>query len=404
MKKIVITNYNNSIISGIYEDNHFTEFTFSKQCGYQLGDIYIGRVSNIVKNINAAFIDIGKDVKCFYQLNDNEKYIFLNHKNSDKMNIGDILLVQISKEGIKTKLPSVSCTINIPGKYVVLVNDSNEVHISSRINKDLDSSIIDGLNELTKSSDNKIGFIVRTDAAEADCKSVLSEAKMLYEQYTQIFKYAFSRPAFTLMKKAESNYIGMINDCKISDIDEIITDVSDIYSILKDMYDISNPELSSKLRLYDDKLLSLSKLYSIDAGLKAATSKKVWLKSGGYLIIEPTEALTVIDVNTGKFSAPKKNKDMTFLKINMEAAYEIGYQLHLRNLSGIIIIDFINMNDVQLKEQWLTAFKEIIAKDNVRCTFVDITKLDLVEITRRKIRRPLHEIIADINNKEDKND
>lgn len=146
-----------------------------------------------------------------------------------------------------------------------------------------------------------------------------------------------------------------------------------------------------KLQFYQDPLLPLIKLYKLEAALEEALERRVWLKSGGYLVIEPTEALTVVDVNTGKYSG-KKNAEDTILKINLEAAAGTARQLCLRNLSGIIIVDFIDMAREEHKQQLLTALEEELKKDPVKTVLVDMTKLGLVEITRKKVRKPLHEV------------
>jgi len=149
----------------------------------------------------------------------------------------------------------------------------------------------------------------------------------------------------------------------------------------------------SKLQFYEDKLLSLSKLYSIDHKLEHALHEKVWLKSGGTIVIQPTEALTVIDVNTGKAINGKKNIEDNFLKINREAAKEIAKQLRLRNISGIIIIDFITMTIEEHKQILMEELDSYLRKDPIKTTLVDMTPLNLVEITRKKVRKPLHEQI-----------
>ena len=142
--------------------------------------------------------------------------------------------------------------------------------------------------------------------------------------------------------------------------------------------------------LYEDKLLPLIKLYRLEQVLKEATQERVWLKSGAYLVIQPTEALTVIDVNTGKYEG-RKNQQDTFLKINLEAAGEIAYQLRLRNLSGIIIVDFINMASGEYKETLLEELEKDLCNDPLKATLIGMTPLNLVEITRKKIRKPLRE-------------
>ena len=155
---------------------------------------------------------------------------------------------------------------------------------------------------------------------------------------------------------------------------------------------------AGNVRLYNDDMLSLSKLYSVEHRIENALSKHVWLKTGGYLIIEPTEAMTVIDVNTGKFDGNNKDREKTFYKINSEAVMEIARQLKLRNLSGIVIIDFINMEDENNRRELQKQLEKELAKDSVRTAFVDFTKLGLAEVTRKKIKRPLHEVLQHSNN------
>ena len=150
------------------------------------------------------------------------------------------------------------------------------------------------------------------------------------------------------------------------------------------------------MRLYEDKQLPLSKLYSTEQALERALKEHVWLKNGGYLIVQPTEALTVIDVNSGKYTAKKKCQDAGF-RVNLEAAKEAAHQIRIRNLSGIIIVDFINMDSNEEWKALLKEFKAYLEKDPIQTTLVDVTPLQLVEITRKKVRKPLHEVVAAIN-------
>ena len=178
-----------------------------------------------------------------------------------------------------------------------------------------------------------------------------------------------------------------IEDMNLSSDDEIVTDIPEIYDMLQE----SIPGIN--IRLYDDKLLPLYKAYSIESRIEDALKPCVWLKSGGYLIIEPTEALTVIDVNTGKFDGNEKEREETFMKINSEAAMEIARQLKLRNISGIILIDFINMyNDDNVKKLTKT-LADALKNDKDNTKFVDMTKLGLAEVTRQKIKKPLWESV-----------
>lgn len=169
---------------------------------------------------------------------------------------------------------------------------------------------------------------------------------------------------------------------------EIITDQESLYEQIKDYCHKNGIDIP--LRLYRDDLLSLSKLYSIESRLSAALESRVWLKSGGYLVIEPTEALTAIDVNSGKYDADREARE-TYLRINLEAAKEVALQLRLRNLSGIIIVDFINMQSWEDRKTLLDYLKRLTTQDRVQTKVIDMTPLGLVEITRKKIDKPLKE-------------
>ena len=163
-----------------------------------------------------------------------------------------------------------------------------------------------------------------------------------------------------------------------------------MYEEIKEFLEEHQPEDLEKLRLYSDKLLPLYKLYSIEKHVENALKERVWMKSGAYLVIQPTEALTVIDVNTGK-CIDKKRDDRAYLKINIEAAKEAARQIRLRNLSGIILIDFINLSSKELMDELMEYFGKELRRDPIATTLVDITKLQLVEVTRKKIRKPFHE-------------
>ena len=179
-----------------------------------------------------------------------------------------------------------------------------------------------------------------------------------------------------------------------TNLEKIITDIPEVYDSVRRYLGENEPGEAAKLEFYDDMQLPLNKLYSVESQISTALNKRVWLPSGGYLVIEPTEALTVIDVNSGKFTGNRKLKDNTYLKINMEAAVEIGRQLMLRNLSGIIVVDFINLNTFEEKKELMSYLADILKADTVPTSVVDMTRLGLVEITRKKIRKPLHEVIA----------
>ena len=205
------------------------------------------------------------------------------------------------------------------------------------------------------------------------------------------------RTCFSCLMAKPPAYLKRLSDLYTGEVEEILTDDRELLKQMTEYLEENQPEDTAKLRFYEDRLLPMNKLYSLERHLKEALGERIWLRSGGYLVIQPTEALTVIDVNTGKFMAGKK-KEAAFLKLNQEAANEAAHQIRLRNLSGIIIIDFINMEEKESEAQLLETLDHALRKDPIRTTLVDMTKLSLVEITRMKKERPLHESVREAIN------
>jgi len=391
--KIIIKKYRNHLISAIYDGKDLVQANVVEPEEQNiLGNIYIGKVDNIVKNINAAFIEIAKGVKCYFSLEENKNPIFTKSNNSTKVKIGDELIVQVSKEAIKTKAPVVTSNFNLLGKYMILIHGRPGVGISTKITSE---EIKTKLKELLKPFHNEeYGFIVRTNAQDATDELILKDINNLVEKYNHIREYEIHKTRFTLIHQEVPNYVKDIRDNLSGSIDEIITDEPAIYDYMKDYLKEHQPEDSHKLRFYDDPMISLTNLYSLQHKLDQATKPHVWLKSGASLVIQPTEALTVIDVNTEKAIAGRKNTQDTFLKINLEAAVEIARQIRLRNLTGIIIIDFIDMEDDSNKETLMKQLERLLRMDPIKTVLVDMTALGLVEITRKKVKKPLHEQLA----------
>ena len=391
-KKYVITTLDNYTTAVIFEEDKPALINmYDKEEEALLGNVYIGRVKDVVKNINSAFVQIDKDRVCYYSLTDNTHHNFLNRKNTDKVCQGDLMLVQVSKEAVKSKVPSLTSDISITGNYVVMSFDGRgQVAVSAKIKDEaFRSSIHEKLIPLVKETGKRISLVVRTAAYTADIADVLKEADSMAQLEAEMNTKSTSRPAFTCLYKKEDAYIADLRECKLTQEDIIITDEPEILdNIIRFL-----PEYRCIIRLYDDKLLPLYKCYDFEKIIREAVNPHVWLKSGAYLIIEPTEALTVIDVNTGKFDGNKKNREDTFFKINMEAATEICRQLKVRNISGIVIVDFINMESEENNALLINHINEELAKDNVPAFYIEMTKLGLVEITRKKIKRPLHEVL-----------
>lgn len=352
-----------------------------------IGNIYVGKVKNIVKNIDAAFVEIKKGELCFLPLSDAENAIYVNHKENSKLMIGDELLVQVLKDGVKTKAPVVSTNLNFTGRYFVFTTKrKEEIGISNKL------TIDDGkrLQEYVQKKEPEFGVIVRTNAKNASEEELDREFDYLKEIYDKVVTYGIHKTVFSLLMQDEAPYIKQLRNIRKDELDEIITDDQEIFDQAYRFLKFHQPEDLEKLRMYDDASYSLWKLYGMETILDDVTRSRVWLKSGGYLVIEPTEALTVVDVNTGKYDG-NKNAAATFLKINEEAAIETAKQLRLRNISGIIIIDFIDMKTEEDKQAVLAVLNRELKKDPVKASLVDMTRLNLAEVTRKKIKKSLRE-------------
>lgn len=392
-RKLVITKLDGKVFSAVIENNTVAELHCipfdSKGDVPALGNIYVGRVKNIVANINAAFVEIENGVECYYSMPENPNPIFTKKIGKKPLCIGDELLVQVSKEAIKTKAPSVTSKLNFTGKYGVLTCGDTRIGASTKLSKSVRENLIKIASDY---SSDEYGFIMRTNAKDVSEEVLRSELENLKSEYDKLVSVATTRKCFSCIKKAPKEYLTELKNIYQDGLTEIVVEDIEIYEEVKEYLTREQAEDLDKLRLYQDKLLPLHKVYCIEKSIEDALKEYVWMKSGSYLVIQPTEALTVIDVNTGK-NISKKKDDETYYKINLEAAKEAAKQIRLRNLSGIILVDFINMDKSEYTEQLLKEFDNLLKKDPISTTLVDMTKLQLVEVTRKKVRKPFHEMM-----------
>lgn len=397
MNKLVITRWNGAILTAVIADGVPIQLEIEPEGERSiLGNIYIGKVKNIVKNINAAFVDIGNHVTGYLSLESTEVRLSNGLKPEGRLKAGDEIIVQVERDAVKTKDPVLTGNLNFTGRYCVLTSGKCQIGFSSKITDNGWKKRVKPLIEAHKDED--FGMIVRTNAPEVSDEKLITELEALKQLYRQTVEGAAYRTCYSLLYENPPAYVSGVRDSLHGTLETILTDERDIYDSLLAYLTRSQPWDLEKLAFYEDDLLPLSKLYHIEKALEDSLSKRVWLKSGGYLVIEPTEALTVIDVNTGKYAGKKTLRD-TIMKINSEAAVEIGRQLRLRNLSGIIIIDFIDMAEEEDKKRLMEVLTGVVSKDPVKTNVVEITKLNLVEITRKKIRRPLYEQVAQVKEK-----
>lgn len=398
MEKLIVTQWRGKVCTAVSSGNKIIQLMLeSDHASTQLNNIYIGKVQKVVGNINAAFVDIGDGKTGYYSLDENKEHIFVS-RSTGKLKAGDEIVVQVSRDGVKTKAPVLTGNLAFTGRYCVLTIGRTGIGFSTKISDHAFKSRTRAL--LTKALSGEteaFGVIVRTNGGCVGEAVLLKEFEQLKAMYQALAREAACRTCYSCIHKALPGYICAIRDSYSGTLDGIITDIPAYYGELKEYLEQYQAEDGGKLSLYQDSLLPLPKLYSIDTAVERALGKQVWLGSGGYLVIEPTEAMVVIDVNTGKYSGRKKMRE-TIFKINMEAAEEIGRQLRLRNLSGIILIDFIDMDQGEDREMLMDHLEKILSKDPVKTTVVDMTRLHLVEVTRKKVRKPLYEQV-----REDKN-
>lgn len=364
-----------------------------------LGNIYTGQVENIASNIQAAFVQIEPGKRCYYSLAEAQRAVFsAGRKGNGPLRPGDELLVQVSRDAMKGKLPALTSNLNFTGRYLVLTTGDKKFGLSSKLALEDRHRLSGWLKEEAERPDKEFGIIVRTNAADASKEEILKELEWLKGRYHKAVVQGRNRACFSLVLETEPFYVAAVRDAYGRDLDEIITDVPEIREMILGYLEEISPELKEKLRFYQDKLLPLYKLYRVETALDAIQKEKVWLNSGGFLVIQQTEAFVSIDVNSGKYTGKKKMEE-TFRKINLEAAAEIGRQLRLRNLSGIILIDFINMENPDHRDELFHVLQKLLRKDPVKSRAIDITPLHILEMTRKKVRRPVIEDIRELTKK-----
>lgn len=396
LSKLILTemNYRNTpiLVAALEKEGRICQLNpMSLNSDSILGNIYIGKVKNIQKNIQAAFIEIENGIMCYYSMAEKASPCFVNVKKNNVLKIGDEMIVQVSKEGIKSKLPYVSSNLNFTGRYLVLTSERKELGFSGKLKKEEKKQIREILKD--KIPEN-VGIIVRTNCRDAQEEEILHELEELMKRYEAVLQKGKSRVCFSVLEKSMPEYVQILQNLYSQDLEEIVTDKQELYECAV-QYLKGYKQQEKIVRYYEDKLLPLYKLYNLQKAFEQAQNERVWLKSGGFLVIQQTEAFVCIDVNTGKFTS-KKDMQETFRKINLEAAKEIAWQLRLRNLSGIILIDFINMERDEDKKELMQTLQRYLWQDSIKGTVVDMTELNIVEVTRKKVRKSLAEELKEL--------
>lgn len=361
-----------------------------------LGNIYVGQVENLASNIRAAFVRFGDGKKGYLPLSEGENAIFTSgRKGGVSLRPGDELLVQVSRDAMKGKLAALTTNLNFTGKYLVLTTGNKKIGFSAKLSREETAPARKWLTSEMEDHERGYGLIVRTNAADAPKEEFLHELEYLKKLYQKVAVTGRNRTCYSLLYEAEPFYLAAVRDIYSRDLEEIVTDIPEIYKRISEYLVDFMPQEQEKLRLYNDSLLPLYKLCRLETALEEIRREKIWLNSGGFLVIQQTEAFVSIDVNSGKYTAKKKAEE-TYRKINLEAAREIARQLRLRNLSGIILIDFINMENPDHRDELFHVLQKYLRRDPVKSRAVDITPLHILEMTRKKIRRPVTEELVEV--------
>ena len=373
------------------EKRDFVDFQVFSEEESLLNSIFVARVDNIVPNINAAFVRISPKQVCYLPLEDVQSPLYVKKQSELKtLSIGDEIVVQVIKDAVKTKEPVVSTKLTLTGKYCVLTTQNTALGVSKKIKDDdylhMSELLCTHVDEQAKKHD--FGMIIRTNALEATEEDLIHDLRDTVERFIELKTKSAHQTAFAVLDKPDSPYIQKLKSADLSALDGVYTDEDDIVTEIE----AKLPYLKDKdlLKQYKDDKVSLGTLYNFRGSVDKLIEKHVWLKSGANIIIEQLETMTVIDINSGK-NISKNEK--AILEINKEAAIEITRQLRLRNISGMIIIDFINMKTKEYMDELVAVLKEQIKQDSVPCTFMDVTKLGLVELTRKKTYKSLKEMI-----------
>ena len=390
--KLVVAKDKDVVYSALLDEKkRLIELKIGEENSNELvGKIYVGKVVNIVKGMNSVFINIGRAKNAYMSLENSSNIIYTKKNNSKNIAIGDELLIQIIKDEHGSKGCVASPNIALTGRYVVLTKGKNFVGLSSKIKGNEERKRLRTIVE--RYLTDTYGFIIRTNAYEIQEDLIVNEIQGLIDQYNAILNTSLYRTCYTEIYKGIDSALKFVRDMYDTNIEEYIIDDKELYDHVYNYMEKTNPELTDKIKLYEDKNLSLMNLYGLKARIHKALCEKVWLKSGGSIVIQPTEALVSIDVNTAKFTG-KKNLEETIFKTNIEAAKEIAYQIRLRNLSGIIIVDFIDMKDKDHNKQLLSKLNNFVKNDRNKVFVVGMTGLGLVEMTRKKTSKPLYQQI-----------
>ena len=397
-KKIIVNCENRETRVAVLEEGELVEIYIERPVHQRVvGNVYYGVVANVLPGMQAAFVDIGLEKNAFLYVDDvlagdGDKEFTSNDKRKnieELLRVGDNVLVQVVKEPFGSKGARVTCQITLPGRFLVLMPTVNYIGISRRIEKAEERQRLKSLAESIRAVD--MGMIVRTVAEGKESECLRQEIKFLMRLWEKIQQKVKFKEVPSLVHQDLNLIYRIVRDLFNDDIHQLLIDNKYEYEKVLEILDYVSPALKNKIFFYRGEKPIFEK-YNLENEIEKALKRNVWLSCGGYLVFDQSEALTVIDVNTGKYIGSTNLED-TVYKTNMDAAREIPRQLRLRDVGGIIIIDFIDMNNKDHENNVLAVLEESLKKDRTKAHVLGMTNLGLVEMTRKKVRQGLDAVL-----------
>jgi len=377
----------------IQEDSQLVEVYIERQDNHRMvGNVYKGKVENVLPGMQAAFVDIGYELNSFLPFSEIETEEYLQgHKKNKKTKNDNIevdlkkdqeIFVQVIKEPFAGKGPRVTTEVALPGRLLVLVPGANYIGISKKIWDKYERRRLKKIAQSLRKGD--LGIIIRTVAEGKSENHIENDFNQLMENWETIEQKADNGAAPLLVYEDLETASSVVRDLLTPDVEKIIIDSKRLYKKTEKYLEDISPSLLDRLELYKLKA-PLFESFGIESEIEKLMRPKAWLKSGAYLIIEKTEAMVVVDVNSGRFVGKKLHEDNS-LKINLEAAREVARQLRLRDLSGLIVIDFIDMKKDENRKKVYHELRKELRKDRAKVAVAPITEFGLLEMTRQRIR------------------
>ncbi|MBW2646093.1 MAG: Rne/Rng family ribonuclease [Deltaproteobacteria bacterium] len=423
-KELIINDTHHETRVALLENGNLEELIVERRVGKNItGHIYKGKVIRVLPGMQAAFVDVGQDQAAFIYVTDvysgideyerlmvkaadeeveekegiDDEALFAKPSLEQSFHIEELLqkgqdiLVQVSKAPIGSKGARITSHISIPGRFLVLMPRTNHIGISRRIE---DEGERDRLRQIiSELKPEQYGFIARTLSEGASKEKFASEMDFLSTLWENIQKRYANMPAPSLLHKELDVTLRAVRDLFTQEADRLIIDSRSGYESILKFLDTFMPRLKDSVELYDSAE-PIFDAYNLETEIARALKKKVWLKSGGHIVIENTEAFVVIDINTGRYVG-KRNLEETVLKINLEAVKEIAYQIRLRNIGGLIIIDFIDMEKETNREKVFNALREALKKDRTKTNVLPMTEMGIIQMTRKRTRENLNRMLCE---------